>query len=424
MRVVGLTCVLALLGATDARAVCRVIAEEGTTPPVIDPAQAVMLVLEQGVPVGPCLAPGTTMLDGGGALDDAGSFDDAGSALDDGGGALDDAGTIYTPPDLSASCRRRKGNAVTMIVQPTFSSAGSAQFAVLVVTPDVPTVTLAQSSLFHDLAVATAPLVQHQEKDIEDPKLGKQCIGYVGCAADFSPTPNMPPSYQPPSPTADDAGLPADVTTLGPYDVAVLGGADLAAVEAWLTAHNYVFSDKDVAALGPYLNLRWTVTAVRVSTTDLQFAPLTPIAFTFESDILRLPVAIARDPAGGQMPLTVYVVADGRYDFTGAKVPYAEDSNAVSGTTFLTRSDLTVDLTAPLDLDPIGVRDYSNTTHQDVLTVIDEKHVPVTDCGCSSGGFHGCGCEVGGRRMVPWPFVTLVLVMVVGLVRRLVRKRS
>ncbi|HZS39054.1 MAG TPA: DUF2330 domain-containing protein, partial [Polyangia bacterium] len=324
----------------------------------------------------------------------------------------------------------RIGNAVTMVVQPTFSTRGDgARFALLMVTPDVPTVTLARASLFHDLAVVTAPNVVHQQKTVEDPTLGTQCGGGYysdagGCGGGFGGSyggPVNPPVYQPPTPGAEDAGIPADVTTLGPYELAVLGGADLAAVEAWLTAHNYFFDSNDTAALAPYLALGWTVTAVRVSSKPAAMVPLTPIAFTFESDVLRLPVAVAHDPSGGTMPLTAYVAADGRYDFTGANVPYAEYSNTVTGAGFLTRNDLTIDLSAPIDLDPIGVRDYGNTEHQDSVTVIDEVHVPVSQCDpapSARGSGCGCGCNVAGERALPFPLVAFVLFIALRLAWR------
>jgi MYXO-CTERM domain-containing protein len=257
----------------------------------------------------------------------------------------------------------------------------------------------------------------HQQKTIEDPKLGEQCSFGGGCGLDYSSAGNrgLPPDYQPPAPGNQDAGLPPDLTTLGAYELAVLGGADLNAVENWLTAHNYFFDANDVAALAPYLASGWTVTAVRVRSTPISKTPLTPIAFTFESDVLRLPVAVARDPSGGQMPLTAYVAAEGRYDFSGASVPYAEYSSAVSSTEFLTRNDLRIDLSAPIDLDPIAYRDYQNNEHQDTVTVVDEVHVPVTRC---DWGCRGCACSVSGERVVPFPALALLALLGFRVLRR------
>ncbi|HZS37586.1 MAG TPA: hypothetical protein VFF06_12205, partial [Polyangia bacterium] len=110
MRIVtAASLVAALLAAPHARAMCRVVVENGTLPPIIEPQQAVLLVLERGVKLGPsCPAPSS---DGGGSMasDDGGgsmtSDDGGGSMASDDGGALDDGGPLFTPPDAACPSR-------------------------------------------------------------------------------------------------------------------------------------------------------------------------------------------------------------------------------------------------------------------------------------------------------------------------------
>ncbi len=449
--------------AADARAVCRVLPAQGDEVPVVEPRQSVLLVLQRGVPVGPnscatdggagdgggIFSDGGALGDGGGLVLDAGPLDlanpllDLGSPLFDGaissdgnfsdaGGALDgggrdgsgDAGS-FAPRDLAPPCTPRIGNAVTMVVQPTFATgAGGGNFAVLLVTPSVPTASLAPDTLFSDLAAASAPLTTHVSKDVEDPALGTQCPGLgqaisIGCSGGYSPTyaPPAGPDYTPPSPAPSaDAGLPDDVTTLGPYDLAVLAGADLLTVEAWLDAHGYAFDDLDASALDPYVSHGWTVTAVRLHATQAS-TTLTPIAVTFEGDEARLPAAIARAPGGGTVPLTAYVAGADSYQFPDGVLRFS-GSSSIPNTRFLTRTDLTVDLAATAEFDPTAV-DFGHQYFQEQITVTDEHHVPVTDCsdeqrqsGCA------CACNVAGQRHVPLPLIAIALVLFLGLQRR------
>jgi MYXO-CTERM domain-containing protein len=464
----GLLVAVIAITPTAAHAICRVVVQEGSPPPVVDPAQSVLMIHRSQVPVGKdCspLPPNMSMPDLGSIGDDAGteladlsgsmgaSMDlsavwDASSpgdllSLDDDGGALCDpsgdggaCADLGPPPaDMATVCRDRLGEAITMVVQPQFSTgvAGS-NFAMLMATPKVPTVALAPASLFHDLAVATAPKVTNVEMDVEDPALGCKSSdpkygsssSSIGCGGDPGGTSDPSwsgPSYSPPETPADsDAGIPASPTTLGGYDLAVLANADLATVRSWLDAHQYAYTGNDLDALTPYVSAGWTVTAVRVHVgSSVDHGALAPLSFTFEGSSIRLPIAISRDSSDVPAPITVYVAAEKRYDFPSVSghVSFAQPV-PFGGADYLTRDDLSVRFDVTADQDPVATASLNGNT-QDVVTVTTVVHVPTTYCASNNNSSEGgCGCRLGTGD--PDPALILFALVPLALLAR--RRRS
>jgi hypothetical protein len=429
-----------VLTPTGAHAICRVVVSTGSPPPVIDPAQSVLLVHRQNVPVGQDCGPmppnmsmpdlGVSLADDLGIADlswpDSGPLDDGGLCFGDDGGSCFDLGA--PPPDLAPQCRDRLGDAVTMVVQPQFSTgATGSSFAMLMVTPKVPTVSLAPTTLFHDLAVATAPKVITVPQYVEDPSLGCKkndpkwnsgsgggCGGSLGGGGWGGPT------YTPPSSTGNsDAGIPDSPTTLGGYDLAVLANADLPTVQKWLDAHQYAYQASDLDALQPYVSAGWTVTAVRVHVgSATSHSALDPLAFTFESSIMRLPIAVSRSDSMIPVPITVYVAAEERYDFSTASghVSFAQ-AVSFSGGSFLTRSDLSVNFDVTADQDPIAIGNPADPVAQDSVTVTQIVKVPTTSCN------QGCSCRLSGsERGVPGLLALIALPAIALALRR--RRRA
>ena len=442
-RSVAISFGLLAIASADANAICRMVVQQGSVPPAVSPAQSVLLVKQHNVPVGPGCppAPPTTFSDGG--PDDASlppMFD------------LSTSQDLLSPPtsspDLASSttdlghtdgdastCHDRLGDAITMVVQPSFSTGPTgSSFAFLMVTPNIPLVTLAPKTLFQELAAATAPLVKTEERDVEDPSLGYQCndpkfasSSSGGGCGNFS-LGSQGGSYHPPTPTGteSDAGLPDGPFTLGSYQVAVLAGADLPAIQGWLDGHQYAYGSDDLDALQPYVDLGWTVVAVRVRT-DLQVvaAALDPLAFTWEGSQVRVPIAVSRDQSSVPVPVTVYVAAEGHYEFAHAKVPFAQWTH-VGGGDFLTRNDLSLSFNTTLELDPIAVRQFGDPTARDTITVTTIVRIPSSQCpnsakSTNSSGF--CGCRLGGGgdagRELPG-----TLVLLLGALAVLARRRQ
>lgn len=349
------TGVVCLAAASDARAICRRVLERESPPAVIRPDQAVLLVQQPG--------------------------------------------------------------AVTMVVQPAFSTGeGGARFALLMVTPSPPEVTLAEPTIFDQLAYATAPAVEVYTVCEESKQLGYQCDDpkwepdscdeirrdrYCpdsrggggggapapddggGCTGSRSGHDSWAGSDAAPGGWVRDAGAPdasvVTVQTVGAYEIAVLGVPDLAAFATWLDAHGYAYGPDDLDAAQPYLDRGWTVVAVRVvADVALEHAALEPIAFTYEAADLQLPLAISRQPIG-QSFLTVYVAADGRYDLPGGHIAYARP-DTTGGGAFLTRTDLWVDLARTAVDDPIAARIEGDPQHQDTVAVTERVAVPSSCC--------------------------------------------
>jgi Uncharacterized protein conserved in bacteria (DUF2330) len=402
---------LLCLASRDAAAICREVTEKGSSPPAIMPDQEILVLKRSGVPVGcesgPDGAPDGAPTDaapGDAAPDDAGT-DAAADASPDGG--LDaglDAG-LDGGLDAGDGCEPRLGDTVSWVVQPRFAlGPDGSRFALLMVTPGVPVVETAPESTFEDLARTTAPLEVVEERYIEDARLGYQCQdpkfggSQTGCGS-FAVTGSD--GWTPPDPsgeTATDAGTPDGyirVQTVGSYQVAVLNARDGDELAEWLDRADYEHDDDDIAALRPYLEAGWTVSAVRVtadkSVTD---GGLEPLSFTFEGTDMRLPLGIARQPAGGYALLRIYIAAEGRYEVPGADLFYA-DRVPDQASTFLTASLLEIDLARTADDDPVAERAAADTTFRKEYKIEREIRIPSSECPSDDDG--ACDCGVGGN---------------------------
>lgn len=140
---------------------------------------------------------------------------------------------------------------------------------------------------------------------------------------------------------------------------------------------NYQYSEDDLLAIDPYIQLGWTVVAVRVRHDFGLLGGLTPLAFSWAGSELRLPMGISSAPAPAESNVTVYVSAEDRYDFPGGYVSYAKPSS-MSGNTFLTRSNLWVDLSLGAESDPIAFEASGEV--QDSVEVERITRIPSSDC--------------------------------------------
>ena len=227
----------------DAAAICRIVGEPDSPPPVIQPKQSVLFIKRTDVEVGCDDDP----MDG-----DAGT--DAGA---DAAPEREDAGGADPVPIDPLECENLP-EAITMVVQPRFTvNPEGAAFALLMVTPSPAHIVLERSSIFADLAEATAPEVEVREIRVEDERLGYQCKDPAwnnkssGCGNwGFD---GGGPSFEPP--TGDPYHDPEtdEVETIGPYAVARLSATNATELADSLTALGYIFVQADVDAIAPYL---------------------------------------------------------------------------------------------------------------------------------------------------------------------------
>jgi hypothetical protein len=438
-----------LLVSREAGAICREVTEVGSPPPAIQGDQELLIIERRGVPVG-CEPAG-----GGGGPEDGGPDRGDGGATDAGAtdagatdaGALDagatDAGALDAsildagaPGDAApadgGACQPRLGNTITWVVQPRFSTGpDGARFALLIVTPRPPSIETAARSTFEDLARATAPVKVIDEVTIEDESLGYQCSDPKfggsggGCSGGWEDTSGdgwtVP---DPPGEVPTDAGLPDSyvrVQTVGSYQVAVLSVRDGAELTDWLDRADYAHQPADIAAIQPYLDLGWTVSAVRVtSDASTEIRGLEPLSFTFEGDEVRLPLGIARAPLGNRAQLTIYTAAAGRTRIPDATTTYAGWTRDGA---FLTAHALDADLSRGPEDDPVATANGDNETFQDSYTVVREVRIPSSDCPSgydgSSDDLDLCGCRTTGGP----GNIAGTLILIVGCAAVLLRRR-
>jgi hypothetical protein len=376
--------VLAAAWASDAGAICREVEETGSAAPVVSPDQEILVIKKTAAEVG-CEDPA-----------DAGPTADAGPDAD-AGAPLPDAAPCHT------------ADTVTWVVQPRFSiGEGGARFALLMVTPRAPIIEAAPAGIFEDLARATAPIETVEETYVEDPALGYQCQDPKGGSAGCNSTTTSGGNGDWSAPDfgdgeAADAGLPSGyvpVQAIGNYQIVVLSAASGAELAAWFDQTGFTYGVEDIAAIDPYLQQGWVVTAVRVKSDGaVDGGGLEPLAFTFEGDELRLPLAIGRSEAGGRALLRVYFAAEGRYELPGAGVTYAGFSTAMTGERqFLTATLLDRDLSLGIEDDPVAVRAESDDPYQESYTRTVTTRVPSSQCPGRGGGrdeIDLCGCRLG-----------------------------
>ncbi|MBL4632646.1 MAG: DUF2330 domain-containing protein, partial [Kofleriaceae bacterium] len=307
-----------------------------------------------------------------------------------------------------------------MVVRPEFviGTEGS-RFALLMVTPSWPLVAVADKDIFDDLARATSPEVVVVDRYVEDLSLGYQChdpafssSGSSGGCGDFSTSGGG--GWQRPEP--DD--LPTDtedpiVETIGAYDVVRLNVDNTEELAGWLGDFNYQYSEDDLLAIDPYIQLGWTVVAVRVRHDFGLLGGLTPLAFSWAGSELRLPMGISSAPAPAESNITVYVSADDRYDFPGGYVSYAK-SSSMSGNSFLARSNLWVDLSLGAEADPIAFEASGEV--RDSVEVERITRIPSSDCPQSDDEGLGCACRIGTTPGVG--SLLLFLLCAIGLRRK------
>ncbi len=370
-----------LVAARPAAAVERLFNAAGAEAPAMDDAREVLFVARYDVEIG------QTCGGGGG---------DAG---------VPDAGV---PGASDAGCEPVYGDAISMFLQPRFSTGpDGARFALLVVTPGPAAVRTEPSDTFTELAALTATEVLVEEVVIEDPALGTAC-GARACgeasSTDSSGCGGYDPDWRPPDDDPElpggDAGVAPEM--IGSYEVVRLPATDAAGVAAWLDAFGYVYQQADLDAVAPYLAAGWSITALRVavaSSPDGDDGALEPLSFTWAGSEIRLPLGLL--PGGAEETrLTTYVYAIERRDWALGEVEYAWRV-AFVGDGFLTKTEMVVGPSSGPDDDPVATVVPGDPMVRDTRTVVKEIRVPVDDCGSDGAAMDddsgGC-CRFAGRR--------------------------
>lgn len=394
---IGLIAIPIIVIAPNALAICRIVNAPEDPPPEIKPDQSVLFLKRANLEVGDCESDGDA-----GPLSDAGPGDagplNAGT-LDAGG----DAGPGEPGGGIDPQPCQVIPEAITMVVQPKFRvGQNGSSFALLMVTPSQPVIGLERPELFVELAEVTAPIIEVERVTVEDSALGYQCrdpkynsepIGcgpsgpFGGGKSDFDPS--DPPDWNDP-----DTDV---VETIGPYEVARLSARDAEGLATGLTDLGYVYTQDDIDAISPYLDLEYAAVAVRVRVDAELSGGLQPLALTYPGTEMRLPLGISRQAELAETSIALYVSADARYEFAGAELLYAKLQSNLE--TVLTRSIMHAILDKGPEGDPIAERSSDNQPFQSVVTVTQEVRIPSSECPDEpdDDGLC-CGCQQGSVK--------------------------
>ena len=188
------------------------------------------------------------------------------------------------------------GPTVTAIVRIQY--AGPAQdFVWLVPVRGEVTVTTSSSTVFERLEIATAP-EYWLEINVEG-----RCIQ----DADAGDLPGIPPGFDPTIPPV----VPSDRGTVGPYayvTIPIAAGVDrFVAVDQWLAGQGYAVSQRDRAALAPYLEAGYDLLAFQLRA-GMDVGAIRPVSLTYESERPAIPIRLAAASAQPEMGLQVWVI--------------------------------------------------------------------------------------------------------------------
>ena len=314
-----------------------------------------------------------------------------------------DAGSEPTDPIEPQACELIE-DAVTMVVQPRFRIGDDgSSFALLMVTPSQPEISLERITLFNELAERTRPIVEVDQVTIEDPALGYQCrdaafnTTEVGCGGGTISRPR--PEFDPVDPPGWTDPETDTVEAIGPYEVARLSAITGDELATSLADLGYEVADGDIDAIVPYLDIGYVAIAVRVQVDGALVGGLRPISLTYPGTEMRLPLGLSRQEQPAETHIALYVSAEDRYDFPGATISYAGRQN--NDESFLTRATLSAQLNQDLSGDPIAFASPGNDPYQEVVTVTQETRIPSSDCpdGGNDQNDEGfCFCQQGSLR--------------------------
>ena len=161
--------------------------------------------------------------------------------------------------------------------------------------PEV-TIQLADPSFFDELDGQTAPVVQPEPADFDQGCFGC-CAAGGGVAA------------------ADGEGGVVVYTegAVGPYETVVLGGEDGAALQDWLVEHGYPVQDAAVPIIEKYVAEGSAFVALRLAP-DAGVQAMQPVRVGYKGFLARFPLEMVKIGAYGQLGLTLWVIADQRYE--------------------------------------------------------------------------------------------------------------
>lgn len=170
----------------------------------------------------------------------------------------------------------------------------------LIPTPAPAKAELGDAQMFDDLATVSEPRVEE-----EFHLFGPAALFGDGSDSSSGGAPSAPGSVQ-----------VLEQVTLGPLEATTLAADDPAALDDWLSEHDYEMSPDFAALVTPYTDEGWAFVAVRLSGEGTALAgELPPISLSFASDEIVYPMRMSQGAKEQQVTRT-YVLGEHRVERT------------------------------------------------------------------------------------------------------------
>ena len=188
----------------------------------------------------------------------------------------------------------------------------SADFALVVPTPALPSLEATQAGLWSQAERLTQPISVDGDRE-----------GGLSCSTSDV-------QVGAPAPT-DDGVTVYETIQIGGMLATILSSTNADTLATWLNEHQYRVRPEDTARLAPYIERQWFFTAMRPDSSDTQHpmpsggwnTNVSPIAFTWAGDRFELPLDILDINRAQRLPMLLYVLDEHRARLEGFTTEYA-----------------------------------------------------------------------------------------------------
>lgn len=195
----------------------------------------------------------------------------------------------------------------------------AADFALVVPTPGLPTLSPASSLIWTEATALTAPVRARGFSSGDG--------GLLGCQSNQFDAPVSEGE------SAEDRSgvIVHDRVAVGAFIATILSSDDPEALVGWLNRHNFDVTTEEAAALAPFAARGWYFTTMKLDTSiPAGQRPaggwdnnVDPVLIEYDGDDLEVPLAILDVNRAASLPMVFYVVDDHRADLDGFQTFYA-----------------------------------------------------------------------------------------------------
>lgn len=208
----------------------------------------------------------------------------------------------------------------TVCLVPNIRFIGESPSVALVVpTPALPTLGLADKAIWGEAASLTAAVRSGRNETLS-------CSG----RDDAIPTTGVPSSEG-----SDDVVVHAR-ETVGQFEATIVSSTNPDALVSWLNGNGFEILPDDAERFAPYVARGWFFTAMKMDTTDAANqmpaggwdAQVNPVVFTYAASEFEIPLPVLTISMGAFLPIVVYVIDDARVEIDGFATDYVNHISA------------------------------------------------------------------------------------------------